>query len=180
MSRGLAFLIGRLFGRLFRSTAPARAASLGFVRQESQHPITQDEPDGDDRYQAGQAHRRRLEAEGLKGINVEIVGTGFEGRANVIRKHCRPGMPVMFASEPLNPHDPNAISVWITTGHGESQIGYIAAKRAVTWTKRLASGEADLAGAAISTMYAPPDVDFPRVSVVVQFRDKKRMRAPPS
>ena len=42
-----------------------------------------------------------------------VAGTGFEGRAAIIRKHCRPRMPVTLRREPKNAHDPNAVAVML-------------------------------------------------------------------
>ena len=58
-----------------------------------------------------------------------VVGTGFEGRAKIIRKHCFETMDVRLRREPDNPHDPNAVSVWVEVpgffGSKQKQIGYL-------------------------------------------------------
>ena len=48
-----------------------------------------------------------------KGVRAIVTGTGFEGRAERIHKHCREGMPLQLRREPDNVHDKDAISVYM-------------------------------------------------------------------
>ena len=101
-----------------------------------------------------------------------VAGTGFEGRAETIRKYCRDGLPVRLVREPNNPHDPNAIAVYLEFprllfGVAKEQIGYIKAPRASKLHKRLDDGE--IPSAQVASFYAPPDKEFPRVSLDIEF-----------
>jgi len=78
------------------------------------------------------------------GRHVIVAGTGFEGRASIIQKHCRNGQRVELRRERSNRHDPNAIAVYLETpflfglfGTRLRQIGYIKAPAADGLSKRL-------------------------------------------
>ena len=45
--------------------------------------------------------------------SVIVAGTGFEGREGRIRLAVRSGMDVKLVPEPNNPHDKNAIAVYV-------------------------------------------------------------------
>jgi hypothetical protein len=68
-------------------------------------------------------------------IRSKAVGVTFDNpdgssRQRIIRKFCRPGMPLDFRPEPKNPDSKHAIGLWIR-GHwllilpARYQIGYI-------------------------------------------------------
>ncbi|MFP4462997.1 MAG: HIRAN domain-containing protein, partial [Guyparkeria sp.] len=42
-----------------------------------------------------------------------VAGTGFEGRAPIIRRHCKVGAPVFLVRERANKHDENAVAVYM-------------------------------------------------------------------
>lgn len=53
-------------------------------------------------------------------------------RQKYIRSYCKPGMALILKREPANPHDNNAIGVWVTARalvvfSSEAQIGYLSA-----------------------------------------------------
>jgi len=110
------------------------------------------------------------------GKDAIVAGTGFEGRAEIIRKHCRNGMPVHLRREPNNPYDPDAIAVLIAVprmfgllGHSLVQIGYIKASAAKGLAAKLDSGKS--VNGMVKSFYAPEGKDFPRVSLRLEWAD---------
>lgn len=76
-----------------------------------------------------------------------VAGTGFEGRASVIRLLVYPGTKVYLVPEPNNKHDKNAIAVKVRVIKWyflfiplKVGIGYIKKTRAVTIAKKLRDG----------------------------------------
>jgi HIRAN domain len=110
------------------------------------------------------------------GRHVIVAGTGFEGRASIIRNHCSNGQRVELRREPSNRHDPNAIAVYIEAprlfgllGKGLRQIGYIKAPAAGGLSKRMDEGLK--VEATVASFYAPPDRDHPRVSLNLEYTE---------
>ncbi|WP_110685072.1 HIRAN domain-containing protein [Salinicola aestuarinus] len=100
-----------------------------------------------------------------------VAGTGFEGRAARIRAYAKAGMPAVLKREPSNPHDANAIAVYITVARWytlfrpvEIQIGYLKARFAATLSKRMDAG-GEIISAKISSLYLA--LDHPRVSLII-------------
>ena len=110
------------------------------------------------------------------GRHVIVAGTGFEGRASIIRNHCRNGQRVELRRQPSNRHDPNAIAVYIEAprffglfGKGLRQIGYIKAPAAGGLAKRMDDGL--VIQARVSSFYAPPGREHPRVSLDLEYAE---------
>jgi hypothetical protein len=108
------------------------------------------------------------------GRNVIVAGTGFEGRASVIRRHCRNGQTAWLKREPTNSHDPNAIAVYIETpvlfglfGKRLRKIGYIKAPAAEGLAQRMDEGLK--ISAYVASFHAPAERDRPRVSLTLAF-----------
>lgn len=104
--------------------------------------------------------------------SVIVAGTGFEGRQGRIRLAVKEGMEVKLVPEPNNPHDENAIAVYVTVRRWftlylktDVHIGYIKKERAKFFTKKLREG-GKLLGGYVKSMYL--ELDHPRVSVVVR------------
>ena len=79
-------------------------------------------------------------------VRAIVAGTGFEGREQIIRRHCREGMKVRLIREPKNEDDPNAIAVYLLVPSllflkVPKMIGYIKAHAASTLHARLDAGE---------------------------------------
>lgn len=97
-----------------------------------------------------------------------VAGTGFDGRAEVIRRYCRPQMAVYLVREPDNVHDKDAIAVYIKPKlfgliPSAKQIGYIKHRRADNLAIKLDAGMQYRAW--IESMWAPDGRDWPRVSL---------------
>lgn len=114
--------------------------------------------------------------EKTKGKDAIIAGTGFEGRASIIRRHIKPGMVIHLRREPSNPHDSNAIAVLITVprmfglfGHSRQQIGYIQAGAAKSLAKKIDQGT-QVSGY-VKSFYAPRHIEHPRVSLRLEWSD---------
>ena len=110
------------------------------------------------------------------GKDAIVAGTGFEGRAEIIRKHVKNGMPVLLLREPTNPHDPNAIAVLISVprmfgllGNSQVQIGYIKASAAKGLAAKMDSGT-KVTGY-VNSFYAPGGIEHPRVSLRLEWPD---------
>ena len=110
------------------------------------------------------------------GKDAIVAGTGFEGRAEVIRKHVKEGMPVQLRRDPSNPHDPNAIAVLILVprlfgllGQSLTQIGYIKAGAAKGLAARIDTGT-EIFGF-VKSFYAPNGLDHPRVSLRLEWAE---------
>lgn len=43
----------------------------------------------------------------------------------IIKKYCKPGMPLILQYEPENKFDPNAIAIYIEAAGKKAQIGYV-------------------------------------------------------
>jgi hypothetical protein len=68
-------------------------------------------------------------------VGVTQANPDGSDRQSYIRTFCRPGMLLIFRREPSNPHDPNAIGVWIRARAfiffvSEVQIGYLKSELA--------------------------------------------------
>ena len=101
-----------------------------------------------------------------------LAGTAFEGRQDIIRSHCQDGMPVVLEREPANPHDPNAVAVFIKVsrfggllGTSLKQIGFIKANTAKSLAKAMDSGMRVTGH--VKSFWAPDDREFPRVKVEI-------------
>ena len=101
-----------------------------------------------------------------------VAGTGFDGRAALIRAHVREGMPVQLRRDRNNSYDANAVGVWVQTsgflglfGKRWVQIGYIKARAAEKVAKKLDDGIE--VRAQVRSFWAPPDIRHPRVSLVL-------------
>ena len=108
------------------------------------------------------------------GRNVIIAGTGFHNRSSLIQRYCHNGLKAVLKREPDNPHDPNAIAVFIEVprlfglyGRGLQQIGYIKASAAKGLAKQMDEGLA--IQAMVASVYAPSDRDHPRVSLELDY-----------
>ena len=103
-----------------------------------------------------------------------VAGTGFNGRAQIIRKHCRPRTPVSLKREPSNKHDPNAVAVYVLVprlggilGTAKKRIGYVKKNTAKSLAKRLDAGE-KITGR-VDSIFAPPEIDHPRVTLELDY-----------
>jgi hypothetical protein len=101
-----------------------------------------------------------------------VAGTGFEGRAAIIRKYCRDGVPVRLVREPNNPHDPKAVAVYLPVprlfgllGTSWRKIGYVKAGKNKGLSEKMDRGKA--VGATVRSFYAPPRKEHPRVSILI-------------
>ena len=101
-----------------------------------------------------------------------VAGTGFEGRASVIRKHCHVGTEVVLEREPDNMNDSNAIAVYLKVpkfgglfGTGLTKIGYIKKGTAKSLAKAMDAGT-NITGH-VESFYAPPGRDYPRVTLEI-------------
>ena len=65
-------------------------------------------------------------------------------RQRIIKRHVRPGTRLIPQLEPDNPHDPNAIGLWLVKGwfifRRRYHIGYIPRERARTLAIRMRAG----------------------------------------
>lgn len=112
---------------------------------------------------------------------VVVVGTGFRNpdgrnRADLIRRHCKPGMLLHLIREPTNPHDANAVAVHIDTpkvlgifGGSRVQIGYLREGVARSVAKRLDAG--NRVTGVITSMHAPAGFEHPRVSAELTYHE---------
>ena len=100
-----------------------------------------------------------------------VVGTGFEGREKIIRKHCHETMDVQLRREPNNPYDPNAVSVWVEVsgflGAKHKQIGYLKRSHAERIAKVLDDNYR--LWAQIDEIYDPEGRDYPNVKLNVGY-----------
>ena len=101
---------------------------------------------------------------------VLVAGTGFEGRAEIIRSHCGDGVSVLLRREPDNRHNPDAIAVYLRTprffgcfGVALKKIGNIKAETARHLARRMDNGEPIYA--TVKSYYAPRGSDPPRVTL---------------
>jgi len=103
------------------------------------------------------------------GVSHIIAGTGFDGRDEIIREHCRDGARLRFKREPSNPYDEYAVAVWMETpgffGTRWKEIGFVKASRNKKLARKLDAGE-EIIGR-VKNFYAPPERDFPRVTIEV-------------
>ncbi|HZO93310.1 MAG TPA: DEAD/DEAH box helicase [Candidatus Baltobacteraceae bacterium] len=70
------------------------------------------------------------------GFNTKVVGVSFEGRQD-IAGGVRPGQAVELRRDPENPHDPNAIGVWL----GALQLGFLKREIALRIAPNIDAGE---------------------------------------
>lgn len=119
---------------------------------------------------ARMSNDRAISSHPHTGIAAIVSGTGYEGRATVIRRHCRAGMAVLLRREPQNEHDSNAIAVYLKCprlfgllGHSEHKIGYIKARAAARIAAQIDQGV--IVAGVVRSFYAPVGRDHPRVSL---------------
>jgi hypothetical protein len=116
-------------------------------------------------------------AAGTRSLPAVVAGTGFEGRASIIRNHCREGAPVRLKREPSNPHDSDAIAVWMECSSffglfkSWRQIGYIKASRASGLAQKLDAGKLTIQRTVVRSFHAPRDLDHPRVSLLIELTE---------
>lgn len=60
----------------------------------------------------------------MKSVVAKVAGVTYEGRQSIIAK-LKGEEPVKLEPEPENPHDENAIAVWVATSEGPQHVGYI-------------------------------------------------------
>lgn len=111
----------------------------------------------------------------VRGVNSVLAGTSFEGRAEIIRQFCREGAPIKLVREPSNPHDPKAVAAYLPVrktfglfGSGWKKIGYIKASHNKGFAKLMDDGRQ--VTARVRSFYAPPDREYPRVSILIYKR----------
>ena len=88
-------------------------------------------------------------------------------------------MPVDLRREPDNPHDPDAIGVWLQCPtmlgllRPWKKVGYVKAPRAGKWAALLDDGSMQVTRAIVRSFYAPDDNDYwPRISLEVDLARK--------
>ncbi len=101
-----------------------------------------------------------------------VVGTSFEGRDRIILKHCYEGMKVRLQREPSNPHDPNAVSVWVAVrgffSTRSKMIGHIKRSHAKILSKEIDKGKVLVA--IIDEIYIPENqAASPSVKLFVDY-----------
>jgi len=103
-----------------------------------------------------------------------VAGTGFSGRAKIIRRYCQENEPVYLKRDFYNQHDEHAIGVYITAprlfgllGNGKRQIGYIKSATAKQLCKRINKGE--IVKGKVRYVLAPPDRLHPKVTIEIIF-----------
>ena len=105
-----------------------------------------------------------------------IEGTGFEGRDQVIRSHVRPGTQAYLVRQSLNPHDRNAIAVFIRASFlfvpFMKQIGYVDKDRASKMAPLMDSGTTY--DAKVISLYT--EMKHPRVTVSWKARGSKKVK----
>ncbi len=108
------------------------------------------------------------------GRNVILAGTSFKNRGSIIRRYCQEGIEAVLKREPDNPHDPNAIGVFIEVprlsgllGRSLQQIGYIKADTAKSLAKRMDAGLS--IQARVIRVYAPIDINYPKVTLELEY-----------
>jgi hypothetical protein len=81
-------------------------------------------------------------------------------------------MAITLVREPHNPHDPNAVAVYIDVprvggllGSSRKQIGFIKASTAKSLAKAMDSGRRVTGN--VKSFWAPDDREFPRVTVEI-------------
>jgi hypothetical protein len=98
-----------------------------------------------------------------------VAGTGFGDRPKIIRKHCKEGARLRLRREQDNQHDPNAVAVEMEVpgflGKKWEPIGYIKKSRNKALAKKLDEGRKITAH--VRSYWAPPDIEFPRVSILI-------------
>ncbi|MDR6860542.1 HIRAN domain-containing protein [Variovorax guangxiensis] len=110
-----------------------------------------------------------------KGVRAIVTGTGFDGRAQRIRRFCQKGAPVELRREPNNQHDKDAIAVYMRCSmlfglwKPWAQIGYIKASRADGLAPKIDSGAYTVQRAHVHSFDAYPGLEHPRVSIQIDF-----------
>ena len=114
----------------------------------------------------------------VKTFRAVLAGTGYEGRADVIRRMGRKGSKLRLVREPANKHDANAIRVDLECRFLFGllklyrHIGYIQAARAARLAPKIDGGAIRLLDASIVNLYAPPEQYFPDVTIEVNYEGK--------
>jgi hypothetical protein len=103
------------------------------------------------------------------GRNAIVAGTGFEGRASIIGRHCKVGSEVVLKREPNNQHDSNAVAVYLVVprffgifGNAHKQIGYIKKNTAKSLAKKMDAGVS--VSGSVKSYFSPGAMNHPRVT----------------
>lgn len=102
-----------------------------------------------------------------------VAGTGFEGRASVIRRYCAKGAEVRLEREPDNSFDPMAIAVfmtWYTQAKRpiDEHIGYVPRALAEELTELMHTRRLKIERAAVHNVIATEAMESPRVTVKIE------------
>jgi hypothetical protein len=100
----------------------------------------------------------------VKPIAAIVAGTGFYS-PDIIRSRCIPGTPLHLKREPSNSHDANAIAVVYRTCFRGIKLGNVKAPLAARLAPHMDAGE-ELEAMVVS-VWAPPDVEHPRLSISI-------------
>ena len=101
-----------------------------------------------------------------------VAGTYFSNsdgsqRSDIIRKHCKVGLPVSFERDSKNQHDSNAIAVFLLVkgffGTSRKQIGFVKASTAERLAGKMDPGKAFTAR--VKSFSMPAGNTAPRVTV---------------
>jgi hypothetical protein len=110
----------------------------------------------------------------------DIVGTGYDGRADIIRAYVHEGMAAFLMRDPYNQHDENAIAVFIDTpkflglfGGGLRQIGYVDKERAAKIAPLMDIGQ--IIQGSVRSFYTQ-NMKHPRVTVSWTTRGMKKVK----
>ena len=110
--------------------------------------------------------------------NTIVAGTGFNNpdgsdRAALIRRHCNERSRFELRREPNNPHDANAVGVYMAIpgflglGRRMVQIGHLKAPFAARIAPKMDAGTK--VAATLASYYAPDEMNFPRVSLTISW-----------
>lgn len=120
-------------------------------------------------------------------IHSKVSGVTFtnedgSNRQQVIRKHCRPGTPLLYAREPSNPRDRNAIGLWVADRRGGPgrghQVGYIGSQLSTELAYHVDRG-GTLAIEVLEVTGGTAGKEFLGVNIAIRIQDAPRLTVAP-
>lgn len=115
-------------------------------------------------------------------IPVVVQGTGNDGRAAIIRSHCKEGASVQmrrarqsaFSEGATRPGEDEALEVWLQCNsllglrRSWKKIGYVEGSRYGMLATQMATGRLRVRKSVINSFFAPLDREEPQVALQIE------------
>jgi hypothetical protein len=107
-------------------------------------------------------------------IPVVVTGTGREGRAAIIRSHCKEGASAEVHRNLTNSNPDESLEVWLQCRYAFGlikswkKIGYVEGGRYATIAHQLENGQLRVRSSVVNSFFAPLDREQPQVALELE------------